>query len=121
MRLRTMLLAGAAVLTTACAGTPTGPSVMVLPGSGKSMEQFQADDTRCRQIAAGTMEATKGGEISAQRRYDMAYIQCMYAGGNQVPVPGRSGYGAAPSTTPGSAPAPPPAGTPPPPPPGTPR
>jgi hypothetical protein len=121
MRLRTMLLAGAAMLTTACAGTPTGPSVMVLPGSGKSIEQFQADDARCRQVAAGTMEATKGGEIPAQRRYDMAYIQCMYAGGNQVPVPGRSGYGAPSSATPGTAPTPP-AGTPPPPPPsGTPR
>ena len=28
----------------ACATVPTGPSVMVLPGSGKSFEQFQVDD-----------------------------------------------------------------------------
>ena len=31
---------------------------------------------------------------SAQRRYDIAYLQCMYANGNAVPV--RGGYQSAP-------------------------
>jgi hypothetical protein len=35
----------------ACATVPTGPSVMVLPGSGKPFEVFQADDDSCRQWA----------------------------------------------------------------------
>ena len=35
-----------------CATIPSGPSVMVLPGSGKSFEQFQADDATCRQWAS---------------------------------------------------------------------
>src|SRR5262249_9562961 len=35
----------------ACATVPSGPSVMVLPGSGKSFEQFQLDDLSCRQWA----------------------------------------------------------------------
>ena len=34
-----------------CATLPTGPSVRVLPAPGKSFEQFQADDTVCRQWA----------------------------------------------------------------------
>ena len=34
-----------------CATIPTGPSVQVMPGSGKSFEQFQADDAVCRQWA----------------------------------------------------------------------
>jgi len=34
-----------------CATLPTGPSVRVLPGHGKSFEQFQADDALCRQWA----------------------------------------------------------------------
>lgn len=34
-----------------CATMPTGPSVMALPGTGKSFEQFRSDDTECRQYA----------------------------------------------------------------------
>lgn len=35
----------------ACASVPTGPSMMALPGSGKSFEQFRHDDYYCRQFA----------------------------------------------------------------------
>ena len=34
-----------------CATVPEGPSVMVMPGPGKSLEQFQAEDAICRQWA----------------------------------------------------------------------
>ncbi len=43
-------LLGLAVLG-ACATVPTGPAVMVLPGTGKSFDQFRADDAVCRQFA----------------------------------------------------------------------
>lgn len=132
-----------ALVASGCATVPSGPSVMVLPGVGKSFEQFQGDDSVCRQWAmqqTGTSpgqaatESTVGGAAigtllgaaagaalgaaagnagvgaaagagigllggtavgagrgdaaggSVQRRYDQAYIQCMYAKGNQVPV-----------------------------------
>jgi hypothetical protein len=39
------------VLLGACAVTPTGPSVMALPGTGKTFDQFKADDAQCRQFA----------------------------------------------------------------------
>ena len=39
-----MMLAG-------CATIPPGPSVLVLPGNGKSFDTFQADDSVCRQWA----------------------------------------------------------------------
>lgn len=115
----------AAVVLAGCAHVPTGPSVMVLPGGGKSTEQFQKEDASCRQMATNELAATKGGNVSDQKRYDMTYIQCMYAQGNQVPVFNRPGYstpsGSATSTTttvgPPSGTPPPPAGTPPPPPP----
>jgi outer membrane lipoprotein SlyB len=46
------IAAGLAVLALAgCASTPSGPGVMVLPGSGKSFDQFRADDSECRQYA----------------------------------------------------------------------
>ena len=48
----------AGLLVTACATIPTGPSVMVLPGSGKAFEQFQADDAVCRQWAAQQVGTT---------------------------------------------------------------
>jgi hypothetical protein len=122
MNIRVVLAAlGAAAVIAGCASAPTGPSVMVLPGSGKTMEQFQVDDTRCRQAATGELARDKSGQVSAQKRYDMAYMQCMYAQGNQIPVVNRPGYsspaGASPATTGTiSQPPPPPAGTPPPPP-----
>lgn len=39
------------LLLAACASAPTGPAVMVLPGSGKSFDQFRIDDYECRQFA----------------------------------------------------------------------
>ena len=41
----------AGLLLTGCATIPDGPSVMVLPGHGKSFEAFQSDDIACRQWA----------------------------------------------------------------------
>lgn len=35
----------------ACVSVPTGPAVMVLPGTGKSFDQFRFDDGACRQFA----------------------------------------------------------------------
>jgi hypothetical protein len=47
-RLFILLMAG---MLTSCVIMPTGPSVMTLPGSGKSFEQFRADDYECREYA----------------------------------------------------------------------
>lgn len=163
------LILGAAVLATACATSPSGPSNLVLPGTGKSFETFRFDDFECRNYAT-TQSGGQGGEqarqdsavrgavlgtavgaiagaaiggqrgagvgagtglivgtaastssaasetYNAQRRYDNAYIQCMYAKGHRVPVDGR--LSESPASRPGAQiPAPPP-GMPPPPPPG---
>lgn len=155
----------------ACAILPTGPGVMVLPGTGKSFEQFRIDDYECRRyaysqvggatpaataaasgaasasvgtalgaasgaaigggsgaaigagaglLAGGLAGASAAGEsgYGVQERYDVAYIQCMYAQGHRVPVPGRfaESYSQQKSAVPANIP-PPPAGIPPPPPP----
>lgn len=180
------LLAVCAGLT-ACVTLPAGPSVMVLPGSNVSFEQFQVDDAVCRNFAsqrvgaspqqaasestvagaavgtaigaatgaalgaatghpgAGAAAGAGGGLLlgslsgasrgdwyasDAQRRYDAAYMQCMYSKGNQIPIPAAAGAPmrerarpSAPSqqAAPPSGhrlPPPPPVGPPPPPPPG---
>lgn len=117
------LSVGAVLLLGACASVPpSGPSVMVLPGSTKSFEQFRADDQDCRQYASAQLggatpeqAAADRAARSAQWRYDVGYQQCMYAKGHKVPVaasqfrsePGRPRRGATP-------PPPPPPAVPPP-------
>jgi hypothetical protein len=49
--MRTLISSLALLVSAGCATMPTGPSVMVLPGTGKSFEQFQTDDAVCRQWA----------------------------------------------------------------------
>lgn len=135
-------LAGAVGLAAlaGCTVMPSGPTVMALPGTGKTFDQFRADDASCRQYAfqqvggVSTQQAANnsavgsavlgtavgaaagaafgGGQGAAigagagllggsaigagnaqgsaygiQRRYDYAYVQCMYASGERVPVP----------------------------------
>jgi hypothetical protein len=95
---RGVLLLPIISLLSACAAVPTGPSVMVLPGVGKPFDQFQMDDVACRQFARASRVL--------QSRYDVSYMQCMYAKGHQLP-------GTRPA--PQSSSVPPPLGTPPPP------
>lgn len=38
-------------LLASCASMPSGPSVMTLPGSGKTFDQFREDDMYCKQYA----------------------------------------------------------------------
>jgi hypothetical protein len=44
-------IVSALMLLFGCATIPPGPSVLVMPGNGKSFEDFQADDSVCRQWA----------------------------------------------------------------------
>jgi hypothetical protein len=163
-RLRLSSLAALIVLG-ACTTVPTGPSVPVLPGTGKSFDQFRADDAACQQYAlaqvggmtpdqaatgSGVRSAAVGAAVGAaagaalgghegagvgagtglvvgslagagaaqtsaydtQRRYDLSYIQCMYAKGHRVPV---LGHMAVRPAQPSSPPPPPPPGSAPPP------
>jgi len=41
----------AMLLLGACTTMPSGPSVLVLPGTGKNFDQFRANDFECRQFA----------------------------------------------------------------------
>jgi len=120
----------AGLLLSACETAPVGPSVMVLPGSGRTLEQFQLDDMACRGWATEQTESGKGAAggsgLSAQGRYDIAYMQCMFAKGHRIPVrrgspptaPAPGPPAAQPNpVTPPDVP-PPPAGAPPSPPPG---
>ncbi len=148
----------------ACTSMPSGPNVLVLPGSGKNFNQFRGEDFQCRQFAQwqlggtspslassdsivrsaalgtllgavagaaadgshgagvgagagfalGGLSGTGAGQASAygvQQRYDHAYMQCMYASGNRIPV--SAGFASEPHQSWAYPPPPPPAGMPP--------
>jgi hypothetical protein len=118
-------LALAFLALSACSSAPTlGPGVLVLPGSGRTFDQFRFDETDCRSYAQTQLSKSRGEPDSAgsfQSRYDRAFVQCMYAKGHKVPVGGRYSdhiesprpQAAAPRTPPPPPPGPPPAEAPP--------
>lgn len=103
-----------------CVSMPVGPNVMVLPGTGIAFDKFRNDDTLCELYANSQVGNYSGNGSSTeelQERYDVAYVQCMYAKGHRVPVSGEFS-----DITANSSPSreanipPPPEGSPPPPP-----
>lgn len=143
-RSRSITFSAILTLLAGCATVPTGPGVLVLPGTGKSARQFGNDDAVCRQAArlqietspslaatasgigsaavgmtlgaavgaalggargaavgagAGLISGSLAGTDTAadsyhetQKRYDIVYIQCMYAKGHRVPIPNGLSY-----------------------------
>jgi len=52
LTLRLSSVLAAALVLGACTSVPTGPGVLVLPGTGKNFDQFRLDDADCRQYAS---------------------------------------------------------------------
>jgi hypothetical protein len=64
------LACAAALLAAGCASVPPGPTLPALPGTGKTMEQFQADAAACRVVATDAVApmvqaANEGGATMA--------------------------------------------------------
>jgi hypothetical protein len=57
-----------------CATTPSGPGVLVLPGTGKSFDAFRSDEAECRQYAHGQVGGKTAGEASADSGVKSAAI-----------------------------------------------
>lgn len=106
----TVLGAAAGALVGAAAGDP-GAGAAIGAGGGLLVGGAAGADAYGR--SAGTV----------QQRYDIAYMQCMYTKGNQVPMPADYRLSAPAYQAPQGAytPPPPPPGSPPPPPPDAPR
>ena len=64
-----------ALVLTACAvPPPTGPSVMALPAKGKTFEEFQRDDTSCRQYASQQIEYRAPGQAAKESAVNSAIV-----------------------------------------------
>ena len=85
------LFAACPLLLVACATVPTGPSVMTLPGSGKSFEQFRQDEMVCRQYAQQqTGGADRSGVDAGVRSAAVGTVVGAVAG---AAIGGQSGAG----------------------------
>ncbi len=106
------LLGGAAIGTMLGAGL--GAAIGAATGNFGAGLGIGAASGAVVGTAAATGPAT-GAQWEVQRRYDNAYLQCMYAKGNQVPSAVRT-YRYVPPPPPSTYPPPPPSTYPPPPP-----
>ncbi len=67
-------LFGLVLLAGGCVTVPTGPSVMALPGDGKSFDQFRADDADCRQFAVSQLGGATANDAATQSAVTSAVI-----------------------------------------------
>lgn len=77
-------------MLSACSTMPSGPSVLVLPGTGKNFDQFHNDDLMCKKLVHAQLAISQkepDSKEEGQQNYDIGYIQCMYGKGHRVPVP----------------------------------
>src|SRR5437588_83074 len=112
--MRNATILACVLLLAACTTVPQGPRVMVLPGAGKSFDQFQTDDAVCRQWAsqqAGTTAQAVSGQIPL--RAVPAARRSPYIAPPPPPPPPAAAL--PPGVAPPSGAAVPPPGTPPPP------
>jgi len=116
----TAAVSGAAVGTVV--GAASGAAIGAASGDAATGAAVGSGVGLLGGTAAGAGHAA-GAQWEVQRRYDIAYMQCMYVKGNQVPVSAGTRQAPAPARPP-AAPRPPldvpppPPGNPPPPPPG---
>lgn len=54
-----------ALMLQSCASVPDGPSATVLPGTGKSFDQFRYDDDSCRVFAHGQIGGGTANQAAA--------------------------------------------------------
>jgi hypothetical protein len=78
--MKNALAVSSLVLLSACASTPSGPGVMVLPGSGKSFDHFRFDDHECRQYASSQVGGTTPDQAAADSGAKSAVAGAMIGG-----------------------------------------
>lgn len=74
LRFSTVFSATAILAVTGCVSLPSGPSVMVLPGTGLSFEQFRRDDATCQQYAAYQVDGTTANQASINSAVTSAIV-----------------------------------------------
>lgn len=63
-----------ALVLSACTSFPTGPGMLVLPGTGKSFDQFRFDEADCRQYASSQIGCKTANEAATDSGVKSAVI-----------------------------------------------
>lgn len=58
----------------ACVSVPSGPSVLVLPGTGKNFDQFRLDEMVCRQYASSQVGGAEVNQAALQSGVTSAVV-----------------------------------------------
>jgi hypothetical protein len=83
----------AALAITGCATAPTGPSVLVLQGSGKSFDQFSRDDMNCRDFALRQLGGKSPGQVGQDAAVGSAVLGTVIGAAAGAAFGGHNGAG----------------------------
>jgi hypothetical protein len=78
-------------LLAGCVTVPSGPSVMVLPGDGRSFDQFRYDDMDCRSYASSQVGGASTDQVAADSVAKSAVLGTLIGAAAGGAIGGRSG------------------------------
>jgi hypothetical protein len=84
----------AIALLAGCVTAPSGPSVMVLPGDGRSFDQFRSDDMDCRNYANSQVGGASTDQVAADSVAKSAVLGTLLGAAAGGAIDGRSGAAA---------------------------
>lgn len=77
-----------------CVTAPTGPTVLVLPGSQRTFEQFRIDDTQCRAYALNLNQGKTAQQAATESGISSAVVGTVVGALAGAALGGRHGAGA---------------------------
>jgi len=83
----------AAMSLAACISVPTGPSVLVLPGTDKNFDQFRGDDLVCRQFAEQQVNGATPNQAGANSGVMTAVVSTILGAAAGAAINGSHGAG----------------------------
>lgn len=83
----------ALLLLVGCVSAPTGPSVLVLPGTGKNFEQFRVDEMSCRQYAFERLGGTVPRQAASDSMVRSAAVGTIVGAAAGAAIDGSQGAG----------------------------
>ncbi len=93
MTLKALLTGVVLSLIGACTTMPTGPSVLVLPGTGKTFDQFRDDDLVCRNFATGQIGGASTSSVAADSGVKSAAVGTVLGAAAGAAINGGRGAG----------------------------
>ncbi|RFC32207.1 MAG: Glycine-zipper containing OmpA-like membrane domain-containing protein [Candidatus Nitrotoga sp. SPKER] len=92
-KFRFLFITTAVLALSACTSIPTGPGMLVLPGTGKSFDQFRFDENDCRQYASAQIGGRTANEATADSGVKSAVVGTVVGATAGVLLGGHNGAG----------------------------